>query len=330
MLLERETSMDLAIEEIHSPDRANGLRAEWTALWKRSPNATPFQRPEWQLAWWDVFGRDKELRLISFRETRTSRLVALLPAMILPQENKMMFVGAAVSDELDILAEPEFTEAAAQAFLTIACNGRHRWAECELAPLPETSPFRSKAAIDDVTPIVDLSQPIPANMRHNLRHYRRRAERIGSVEFESGSQENFEQLFGALIDLHCTRWNRRNEPGVLCDDAVKRFHRQAAHALLRRGITRIYALRISGRIVAVFYGLLCRGQMRSYIGGFHPDLKQLSLGTLIIGHAIEQAKREGAHEFNFLRGGEAYKRHWGAKDRYVYSRRLAAEATDAR
>jgi hypothetical protein len=33
-------------------------------------------------------------------------------------------------------------------------------------------------------------------------------------------------------------------------------------------------------------------------------------------HAIEQALREGAREFHFLRGQEAYKYGWGAVDRW--------------
>jgi hypothetical protein len=43
---------------------------------------------------------------------------------------------------------------------------------------------------------------------------------------------------------------------------------------------------------------------------------------LLIAHAIENAKREGAHEFDFLRGGAHDKRFWGAAERYVYSRHL--------
>jgi CelD/BcsL family acetyltransferase involved in cellulose biosynthesis len=324
MLLENSILQNLALEDIRSPDAAKALYAEWSALWDRCPGATPFQTPEWQLAWWNVFGGDKKLWVLSIRERRANRLVALLPAMILPEECKVMFIGAGVSDELDILAEAEFTEPAAQMFLDHIRDERHLWSQCEFAPLPEFSPLRPKANVSDVMPIVDLPEPIPANMRRNLRRYRRRAEEIGSVEFESASEKNFNELFDALIDLHCARWNRRNEPGVLSDNAVKRFHTQAAHALFHRGISRVYALRLGGRIVAGVYALLSGGQMRSYIGGFDPKLDRLSLGTLAIGHVIEEARREGARKFNFLRGAEQYKYFWGAKDHYLYSRHLIA------
>lgn len=323
MLLERALLQELAIEEITSADRAEALRSEWNNLWERCPHATPFQTPEWQLAWWNAFGADKKLWLVLLRDQVTKRLVALLPAMILPGENKLMFIGAAVSDELDMLAELELAHPAARTFLSQVRNARHRWSHCELAPLPESSPLRQGATVHDVMPVVDLSQPLSVNMRRNLRQYRRRAEKIGTVDFESASERNFDELFDALVDLHCARWHRQNQPGVLCESTVRKFHTRAARALLRRGIARVLVLRVNGRIVAGFYGFLCRGQMRSYIGGFDPDLSQLSPGTLIIGHAMEQARREGARTFSFLRGAERYKYLWGAKDSYVYTRRLA-------
>jgi CelD/BcsL family acetyltransferase involved in cellulose biosynthesis len=281
---------NLTIQQIQSIDRAYELRPECTALWERCPKATPFQTPEWQLAWWDAFGANKNLSLLSLRDQATSRLVALFPAVIFPQQRKVMFIGTAVSDELDILAEPESAEAAAIAFL--AYIQKQRPMQCEFAPLPESSPFRTGAKVLDVMPIVDLSRPLPANMRRNLRRSRRRAEKFGNLRFESASEENFDEMFAALIDLHSARWNRRNEPGVLAGDAVRKFQTQAARALFQRGISRLYALRIGGRIVAAVYALLSRGRMCSYIGGFDPELQQLSLGTLTVGYAIEEARRE--------------------------------------
>ena len=103
-----------ADEDVESIDRAEALRPEWSELWERCRSAAPFQTPEWQLAWWDAFGADKTLWLLSARHVKTNRLLALLPAMILPDQAKLIFLGAAVSDELDILAEPEFADTTLQ------------------------------------------------------------------------------------------------------------------------------------------------------------------------------------------------------------------------
>ena len=59
-----------------------------------------------------------------------------------------------------------------------------------------------------------------------------------------------------------------------------------------------------------------------YIGGFDPSRARLSPGTIMIGHAIEEAIGAGARTFDFLRGREAYKYAWGAVDLPLYGRRL--------
>jgi len=51
-----------------------------------------------------------------------------------------------------------------------------------------------------------------------------------------------------------------------------------------------------------------------YQSGFNPEFEKISPGTLLIGHAIEQAISERQSQFNFLRGSEAYKHAWGARD----------------
>jgi CelD/BcsL family acetyltransferase involved in cellulose biosynthesis len=56
-----------------------------------------------------------------------------------------------------------------------------------------------------------------------------------------------------------------------------------------------------------------------YIGGFDPQFSSLSPGSLLIGHAIEQAEAEGAAHFDFLRGAEAYKYRWGAVDEPMFT-----------
>jgi len=55
-----------------------------------------------------------------------------------------------------------------------------------------------------------------------------------------------------------------------------------------------------------------------YLSGLDPAFQRLSPGTVMIGHAIEEAVRAGASGFDFLRGKEAYKYKWGAKDRPTY------------
>jgi len=84
----------------------------------------------------------------------------------------------------------------------------------------------------------------------------------------------------------------------------------------------MYATRCNDRIVAVFYGFALHDTVYYYLSGYDPDLEKLSIGTILVAHAVEQAVRDGAQTFDFLRGAEEYKYTWGATDRMNRRRQL--------
>ena len=119
-------------------------------------------------------------------------------------------------------------------------------------------------------------------------------------------------------------------PGVLDDRSVLAWHREAAGLLQDAGLLRLHGLRRDGEFIAVLYCLMDLAPAHErrcyyYLGGFDPRLRTLSPGTLLIGHAIEQAIIEGAAAFDFLRGGEPYKYRWGAVNEPSYTLRVGPE-----
>jgi len=114
----------------------------------------------------------------------------------------------------------------------------------------------------------------------------------------------------------------RGLPGVLADDVTQSFHRQVARRMLDAGALRMYAMRMNERIVAVFYGFAHQGTTYYYLSGFDPALDRLSIGSILVAHAVEEAVREGGTTFDFLRGAEEYKYSWGATDRINQRRQL--------
>jgi CelD/BcsL family acetyltransferase involved in cellulose biosynthesis len=135
-----------------------------------------------------------------------------------------------------------------------------------------------------------------------------------------------ERWVDELCRLHAARWADLGEAGVLADDRLARFYRQVIGAFAAQGWARLYALQQGARVLGVYYGFQYRGAAYAYLGGFDPDFAYFSPGTVLVGHAIEQAVREGAREFHFLRGDEAYKYAWGAVDRWNTRRVFRAGA----
>jgi CelD/BcsL family acetyltransferase involved in cellulose biosynthesis len=238
-------------------------------------------------------------------------------------------MGAGPSDYLDgVFAEQVKAEAAA-ALLAAA----EPWGAIDLPQLPAGSPLLTAPVpagwSDERTP----AEPCPAaalpatpspRLLENLRHDRRHAARDGISLIAAADEAATLALLEALFTLHTARWRGRGQPGAFADPAVRRFHRQAAPALARAGLLRLYALRreADGAILAVLYGMAAKRRFYYYLGGFDPDLASLGLGTLLIGCAMEAAMDEGAAVFDFLRGRESYKYRWGAADQQTFSRRL--------
>jgi CelD/BcsL family acetyltransferase involved in cellulose biosynthesis len=333
----------LHIQEVTTTEALEELRPEWSALWARCPTATPFQSPEWLIPWWRYIGTG-ELWTLALRQH--GRLVGLAPLYIYVKpgscEREVFLVGIATTDYLDILLDPEFARCGAEAVLAHLHAAWQRWDVCDFQQLQPQSPLLhvtmpagwwEEVTLQEPCPTLVLpAKPeqlrgcIPAHLRQKLRYYWRRAEKMGPVCLERACQHNLDELLESLLQLHHRRWAARGQVGVLAPEAVQKAHRETALGLLSRGLLRLYGLRLAGRLAASFYGFTHSeaGKKRTYfyLGGFDPTYAQLNVGTLVIDHAIREAIREGAVEFDFLRGREAYKYRWGATDRLTYRRRF--------
>lgn len=303
------------------------LDPEWLELWRKSPEATPFQSPMWLLPWWRAFGSDDPAVVVARDASGT--LSGLLPLYIVRDgdESLGMFLGTGNSDYLDGLGAFDLAPLAGL--------------DCQLWDLQQLRPsspalsaalpagFADQVLGQDRCPILpiagaggELENLISTHFRKKLRYYRRALERIAPVTTSSAAPETLDALLDALYALHAARWQKRGLPGVLDDDVVQRFHREAARALLDAGALRLYAIHLGERIVAVFYGFAHAGTVYYYLSGYDPELERLSIGTLIVAHAMEQAVRDGATTFDFLRGAEEYKYAWGAADRVNVRRQI--------
>jgi CelD/BcsL family acetyltransferase involved in cellulose biosynthesis len=315
------------------------LRGEWADLWERCPPATPFQSPEWLLAWWRHPG-GAPAWIVTLR--RAGRLVGLAPFYVYahPQTGirQVTLVGNGITDRLDVLADPSVDGGAW--ILEHLAGHRHRWDTADFADLHPESPLLTARTPHALADAVDETEPCPVlalpadeagladavaspRLLANLRYARRQAEKLGTVEIVRADGTNLKQMLGALFRLHTQRWRSRGEPGVLDEVGVRMTIRDAAAGFLARGWLRLYALRIGGRTAAVQLGWAARGRAYYYIGGWDPAFARFSPGLLLVEHAVREAIREGAREFDFLRGREPYKYAWGARDQPQYRRRLS-------
>src|SRR5438477_133285 len=228
------------------------LADEWLQLWRRSPDATPFQSPMWLLPWWRHFGSN-ELQVITLRDG--GKLEALAPLYVLRDDSESLglFLGTGVSDYLDVLATREQCEVIIDALTKIDCQ---MWDLQQLRPnipiLETPSPDGWHENVEDQDPCLVLSLEnfqTSTHFKKKLRYYQRQ----GQFTFQEASAENIDSMLQSLFELHGARWQRRGMPGMLADDVIQQFHRDVAQAILDAGPLPMRARRRGGRVLAVFY-----------------------------------------------------------------------------
>jgi CelD/BcsL family acetyltransferase involved in cellulose biosynthesis len=326
--------MPLRLETITTSLEA--LREPWSELWDHCPSATPFQSPEWLLPWWKHLGRG---RLAVVAAWDGPHLAALAPLFIRRYYGtplrRLSLVGTGNTDYLDLLAHPDQIARALEALIPYTVRCIPGWDFADFQQLPTDSALdhaplpagcRDVLVAQEVCPALMLEADperfraaISSRMRSNLRYYQRKLEAEGGV-FATADAESLGKSLDALFELHQTRWRKRRLPGVFSSARVRSFHHEAAHGFLERGWLRLHTLQLGGAIRAALYCFVCNRRGYYYAGGFDPALARLSPGTVLTGHAIEEAAQEGAWIFDFLRGDEPYKYTWGAEDRINFRR----------
>jgi CelD/BcsL family acetyltransferase involved in cellulose biosynthesis len=318
------------------------LRTEWDALWRRCPWSTPFQSPEWQIAWWRHLGGG-ELRIIALRHGE--RLVGLAPLFLYGPSDaprRLALIGSGISDYDDVLLEPEHATSGMDAIFGQIAAWRTEWSSCAFPELRKDSPLlharvpqtlRAHVAPSSTCPVLPMAESFEAlerDMGHThrikLRQCQRRLERAGGATLELASDHDVHALLDALVQLNERRWRERTEHGVLDDARVRALHHDVAPELLARGCLRLFALRLGGSIIAVLYAFVWRERLYCYLSGLDPASRYYSPGVALLRAAIEYAIAQGIREVDFLRGAERYKYLWGAVDHLNYGLHLSPRA----
>jgi CelD/BcsL family acetyltransferase involved in cellulose biosynthesis len=316
----------VAYKVIRTTRELDGFAPLWSALWQDDPQATPFQSPEWLLPWWHQFGQP-ELRAVVI--SQDARLIGFLPFYIYQEpdtgERQLLLLGVGTTDYLDGIFSPACTQEYVQAALDLACTEKD-WDILSASQLrPPSMLFQALQSAGlsirhfdgescSRMPAVRMAE-LPQKIRRNAMYYRNRAMRLGKLELTVANESNWAASFDALQRLHTTRWEDCGQPGVLADQRVIAWHREAVPRLQRGGMLRLSSLSLNGETIGVLYSLIDPPSrpMRTqyfYLTAYSTGHAELRPGTLLLAFAIERAAEEGVRTIDMLRGDEAYKQIW--------------------
>lgn len=168
--------------------------------------------------------------------------------------------------------------------------------------------------------------------RRSLDKHRRMLERRCRLRIDL-LQDPVEVLaaFECLVRFLHSRWSGHGDGSVLDNPRTVRFHRSALPLLLGEDRLRMIRLSADMRTIAVFYGIASGGWWGYYLAGYDREWAgRIHLGQLTLAAAIDLASREGATEFDFLKGADRVKYGWPVRERAtidadVYSQHSGAQ-----
>jgi len=332
----------IVVQRIEDPAAFQALREEWDELLAASLADSFFLTWEWLYAWWTHLAGDRRLFLLVARQG--GRLVAIAPlslrarrvAGVLPLRS-VEFLGAdrLSSDYLDVIVRRGWEADAiplaqylADARLALELASVRR-AGCAAAALSRALTQRRWRMLETPTavcPFIDLSGhtwesylgTLESKPRNDFLRLLKNLTKKFSVRLEPASSEPQRREFMAhLVRLHNLRWQNLGGSDALHTADLVAFHDEVSRVTLERGWLRLFVLWLDGQPVASLYGFRYGRTFYFVQTGFDPAYGRHAVGLITVGLTIKSAIAEGAEEYDFLRGDEAYKFRWAREVRHL-------------
>jgi len=309
---------------------------------------------EWIDTWWDFFGKHGEPWIITARETKEDQLVAVAPFLVRtsglpkPPYRELSFFGSNVvaPDHLDVVVKMGYEQAVNALFTNYLESHVSNWDVVRLDGIASRSSLinlfingaatRSSILWETVCPYISLPKTweeylstLDRKLRYNIRSRARRLEQEASASVTYQRVSADDEIPDAMTDLfrlHSQARIARSSKSHFIDPQAMAFHRRLAEVFHRKGWLRLYILKLDQEAIAAIYCIRYRDTVYFYQTGHDPSWGRFGPGTAIIAHGIRASIEEGAGEFDFLRGAEAYKLRWTKQARKNLSGLVAVSA----
>jgi CelD/BcsL family acetyltransferase involved in cellulose biosynthesis len=295
----------------------------------------PFALPDWLEAWWEAFGRGRELRLYVCSRREGGEPVAFVP-LLRGDDGVVRFVGDGLSDELGPVC-PRGSRHDAKASLAAALalelrpgerfvgtslplrNAWTRYPGCATRRI-EACPFVDVAT---TTWHDYLTGPEARRRRRAVARFERQAGE-GEVTIEEvAAARDVDSALSALFELHAARWGERS---TVFAPSRRSFFVDASRGLFVRGALRLRLASVAGTQAGAMYCLRWAGGEWFYQSGWDPRFGRVGIGSALFAHSIRRAFGERLAAYRFLRGNEPYKWQWATADDPVVTIEVAANA----
>lgn len=329
---------------ITSPGQFLALGAEWNDFLRRTRSDSVFLTWEYLSTWWEVYGKDYDLRIITARDSEGA-LLGIAPLMAgrghaFPRRHfrHLTFLGGlgdSLAEYQDFMILPGWESRLIPAYLEfIEKDLANDWEVLLLRDTDERSPtvapLLSSLAAPGGHALFFESRPAPhiqlpatweaflsgksTNFKKQFNNHWNRLHKNHQVEWlEAGKDISILDAMAVVADLNRLRWGDKGD--TFRSPEFTRFHQLLATRFQERGWLFLRILRVDGRNAGARYDYLYNGKLWNYQNGWDPSLEKLSLGKLLIGYSVRCCIEMGLTEYDFLGGLSDYKTSWSTGSR---------------
>ncbi len=332
---QRGTDGPLRLQVIRDPAAFTRLSEEWNSLLARSPQAgNPMLTHEWFTAWWEAFGRGKELLAVLIRSG--NRLVGIVPLMRfwtayygIPFRLLSLITNNHTNRADFILVEQ--TWECVSLILDFARRQTGRWDMAEFNFLPADSPtveavtqqasefgFRCARRPSYESPFVPVSGDwegfyagLDGHFRRNMRNREKRLAGLGQIEYEeSQARESLTDLLPDIFAVGDRSWKGVEGTAVASSPTLRRFYTRLAELTHPRGGLSLHLLRVGGKPIAFHYSLRNDGGIYLLKTEYDTEYHTYSPGHQLQKRVLESCYARGLRVFDFLGPDMSWKREW--------------------
>lgn len=340
---------DEILWELHSrlPDDRSFIQ-QWDELAENQDVPSIFLGYEWITTWWQHFGTNKQLFLIT--GTCKNRLIALAPMMVsmkpllpLRPSRIMEFIGTSgvpsrgmgLADRVDFLYPPGHQEILSE-LLTKLLDYSHYFDLLLIRALPASSPalvvlkkigaklglrfyqsFRSQSPYTRTEGTwEDFLATRKSKIKRQWRNSCRRLERFGHYEISCFPDNgwSFEKTMETLLSINRESYKWQKGSSLFQTPDLLKFYNDLFRRISSKWLI-VHFILIEGKAVAYQAGFRYARRFFGYNTAYRKSYAQVHPGIHLIIHMIRIAFGESCIEYDMMRGEEPYKSHWKSGQR---------------
>ncbi|MDD5775401.1 MAG: GNAT family N-acetyltransferase [Candidatus Omnitrophica bacterium] len=320
----------MRIELIEDLEALPALRAEWEDVLSKSSHDHVCFSYEWIKAWWDAFGKGKQLLILAARDD-DGRICAIAPLMRfrtflfgLPVR-KISFIYNNNASRADLI-DGGFNREAAEGMAAYLRQNAHLWDMVELENIWDSS-LTCKNLPDAMrhsniryslkdglhSPYVIVSGDWQSYFASRSKNFHKSYRNIWNRLKSRGDWSiiNEPELDG-IYNISRKSWKARCRKDIAADAENRDFFEILTDIAEKKGWLHLWILKVEGKGIAYEYALEYKNTMYAIKADFDETYRELSPGKMLHAYVMKYCFEHGLKEIDLCGHDEEYKKKWAS------------------